>query len=114
MRFSNRPECFYGKLYRERKQQEIDRNDRNEFADQAKAALESQKFGKETDAFKWYSQGKLPPAQIDARARRHAIKSFLFHWFEQAYRKQYGVDPPQPYVIAHLGHVQKIKANQRD
>ena len=37
------------------------------------------KFKATTDAHKHLSGGKLPPAQIDGRARRYAVKLFLSH-----------------------------------
>lgn len=52
----------------------------------------------------------LPPAHIHARARRYAVKLFLSHWWEEAYRRHYGTEPPLPYPIAFLGHVHKIEA----
>lgn len=102
MKFSNKDECVYGKLYRERKAFEQANSDAGKLAEQAKAKAE--KVGKNTEAFKHYSQGKLSPGHIDARARRYAVKQFLSdlhaHWFEQ----HFGEKPPLPYPIAILGH----------
>jgi len=34
---------------------------------------------------------------------------FLSHWFDEAYRHQFGKQPPDPYPLAHLnGHVHRI------
>jgi len=47
----------------------------------------------------------LPPAHIQQRSERWAMKLFLSHWHHEAYKNRYGVDPPLPYPIAHMGHV---------
>ena len=54
VKFSNRPECKYGKLWRERKEHEIERNVSGELADQATRALAAKNFGTATDARAWY------------------------------------------------------------
>lgn len=110
MKFAGKDECFYGKLYRERKALEIERNERLEFKEQAEAILAKKNIGKTTDAYKAYSVGKLPPAQIDARARRYAVKIFLAHFHEKYYEHHYKTPAPLPYPIAHQGHVHKIEA----
>jgi hypothetical protein len=108
MKFSNADECVYGKVYRLRKQYEIDRNERGDNAATAAAILEARKIGKSTEAYKHLSGGKLPPAQIDARARRYAVKLFLSHlqlvwwWLEK------GTLPPKPYAVVHLEHAHMI------
>lgn len=105
MKFHNRDECYYGKLYAARKALEVSRNEESRFADQAAAILTKKKIGKETDAYAAYSTGKLPPAQIDARARRYAVKMFLSHLQEVWWFLDTGQMPPKPYVLEHLGHV---------
>jgi hypothetical protein len=108
IKFQNNPNDTYGKLYVQRKAFEQVHNEAGDFADQAKAVLESKKVRKETEAYKWYSQGKLPPAHIHARARRWAVKIFLYHWFAEAYQRRWNKEPPKPYVIEHLGHADLI------
>ena len=108
VKVSGNPDAFYGQIYLQRKAIEIQRNDAGEFAGQAAAKLEKYKIGKATDAYKHYSAGKLPPAHIHARAKRYAVKLFLSHWHEQAYRLYYGKEPPAPYPIAHMDHAHKI------
>lgn len=105
----NRPDDVYGKIYAERKEIEAKKNDELAFADQAKAKLEKYNIGKSTDAYKAYSQGKLPAAHIHARAKRYAVKLFLAHYHEMHYRLQ-GKEPPVPYPIAILGHAHWRKA----
>ena len=100
----------YGHIYVERKAQEIAKNEAGEFADQAAAKLKKFKIGKTTDAYKAYSEGKLPPAHIHSRAKRYAVKLFLSHFHEMAYLFEYGTKPPLPYPIAIQGHAHKIEA----
>ncbi len=99
----------YGKVWRARKEQETRKNEAGEYADQAKAILAAKKIGKDTEAYKALSVGKLPPGQIHARAKRYAVKLFLSHLFE-VWRKHEGLEAPEPYCFAHLGHVHKIEA----
>lgn len=101
---SGKPDSLYGQAYRERKAEEQARNERYEFANQAADKLERFNIGKDTDAYKWYSVGKLPPAHIDQRAKRWAVKLFLSHWHEIAYEAHFGNPAPAPYAIAHMEH----------
>jgi hypothetical protein len=109
MKFAANEKCFYGHLYRERKALEVTRNEAGQFSDQAAAVMAKKKIGKNTDAFKAYSADKLPPAHIDARARRYAVKIFLAHLHEKLYEWHYNQPPPLPYPIAHLNHAHKIE-----
>lgn len=95
---------IYGKLYAERKASEADMNERGLYATQAAEVLSKKKIGKDTDAYKAYSVGKLPPAHLHARARRYAIKLFLAHYQEAAYWLKNNYAPPKPYSQAILGH----------
>lgn len=105
----NRDTDIYGHLFAEHKALETLKNENGDFADVAAAILASKKFNKDTEAYKAYSQGKLPPAHIHARARRYAVKIFLSHYFEVAYEIEYGKRPPEPYAIAILQHAHKIE-----
>lgn len=106
MKFSGQEECFYGKLYLERKKYEVARNDR---MDNKELALSlAPRFNKSTDAYKHLMEGKLPPAQIDARARRWAVKIFLSHVQQVWWEMDTGEKPPKPFPIAHLGHAHEI------
>lgn len=107
----NREDAFYGHILKQRKEYEVQRNEAGELADQARAKLEKYRIGRTTDAYKHYSQGRLPPAHIHARAKRYAVKLFLSHWHERAYEFEYGVKPPAPYPISILGHAHKIEAS---
>jgi len=102
---SNNENSVYGPIYKQRKEQETEKNERGEFAEQAAGILREKKIGEKTDAYKSYIQGKLPPAHIHARATRFAVKLFLAHFHLMAYFNHYGVLPPKPYAMEHLGHV---------
>lgn len=108
VKFSNHPDDIYGKIYVQRKALEVERNENNAFAEQAAAQLKRKNFKKTTEAYKNYIIGKLPPAHIHARAKRYAVKIFLAHFHEVAFELQFGKKPPMPYVIEHLGHVDKL------
>lgn len=112
VKVSGKEDAFYGRLYAERKALENQRNEAGEFAEQAKQKLEKNKIGKNTDAYKAYSKGKLPPAHIHARAKRYAVKIFLSHLFDGWYRAHYNEAPPKPFAIAHLDHAHIIEVNQ--
>jgi hypothetical protein len=108
VKVSGNPKSTYGRLYRERKEYEERRNGAGECAQQASEILSNKKFGKDTEAYKHLSAGKLPPAHVHARAKRYAVKIFLAHYHETAYRLHFGTEPPKPYAIAILGHAHEI------
>ncbi len=108
VKVSGRDDDVYGKLYLRRKQQEVERNDAGKFADQAARKLERFKIGKDTDAYRAYAAGKLPPAHIHARAKRWAVKLFLAHYHHVAFTLANGTPPPKPYVLTHLDHADFI------
>lgn len=90
---------FYGKLFRGRRDLEEERNEALQFKDQAAAALEAKNYRKETDAYKAYSIGKLPPAHLHERARRYTIKLFLSHLHHVMYFDLNGVAPARPPIF---------------
>lgn len=99
-------DSFYSRVYCERKEYEIARNDRGELADQA--AVGAARVSKSTEAYAHYSAGKLPPGHLDMRARRYTAKLFLAHLHHVMYEEHHGRKPPLPYVIAHGGHAHVI------
>lgn len=108
-RFSKRDECYYGKLYVQRKEYEIARNDRGGNAEAARETLAAKRISDAaTKAI--YESGKLPPGRLDLRATRWAVKQFLADMHGEWYRREFGKDPPLPYPIAHLGHAHVRKA----
>jgi len=101
---SGKDDAFYGKLYQKRKAEETVKNERGGFSEQAARALEEKNWSKSTEAYKQLIQGRLPKAQIHARAKRYAVKLFLAHFHAVYYEWHYGTPPPNPYPIAILGH----------
>lgn len=100
----NAEDAVYGKLYKERKEFETAQNESLTYREQAANVLATKKIGKDTDAYKSYSIGKLPPAHIHARAKRFAVKQLLSDLHAEMYRTILKQEPPLPYPIAILGH----------
>ncbi|MBP8282879.1 MAG: hypothetical protein KAX46_03045 [Chromatiaceae bacterium] len=137
---SSHPRDFYGQIYRQRKVYEWDRNINGAMAEQATHYLNAKKYGTDTDARAWYSgacspdlarasleAGKtptaaackaaegvpmLPPAQIDMRARRYAVKLFLSHLQQRWWETEFHAPPPKPFAIGILGHAHVIDPPQ--
>lgn len=107
VKVSNKEDAFYGKLFRERKAFEVERNEKGNYKDAAKEGAE--RVGKQTEAYKSYKIGKLPKAHVHAIARRWVVKLFLSHYFEMGHRLVLKKDAPNPYVFEHLGHVGRIE-----
>jgi hypothetical protein len=106
MKFHKNEACYYGHVYRARKDYEEERNNRGGNA--ARAAELLPKFSKSTEAYKHLKEGRLPPGQIDARARRYAVKLFLSHLQQVWFKLETGEDPPKPFAISRLGHADYI------
>ncbi|MHB8069867.1 MAG: hypothetical protein ACYDIC_18395, partial [Desulfobaccales bacterium] len=85
-----------------------------EFRDQAVEKLKKFNIGKNTEAYKYYSIGKLPPGHIHARAKRYAVKIFLSHYHARAYELEFGEKPPAPYPLAIMGHAHYIGPEVRE
>jgi hypothetical protein len=107
VKVSGRDDAFYGQLYRQRKAQEVERNESGDNADAAAQTLEDRTI-KDRKLRATYEAGLLPDGRVDLRARRWVVKLFLSHWHAVAYRAHHGKNPPNPYVITHLGHVDMI------
>lgn len=98
---------FYGKLYKKRREEEGKNSDAGVYKQQAADILAKVPNHVQKAI---YSQGKLPDGHLHSRAKRWTVKLFLSHWWEQAYEDTFGKKPTlDPYAIAHLGHVHKIK-----
>lgn len=104
VKVSGNDKAYYGVIYKHRKLYENQRNDALAYADQARTALSTRRYGDDTTARKFYEQGKLPPARIHRRACRYATKWFLadlqcvWWWHETK------TPPAMPYSISHMGH----------
>jgi hypothetical protein len=99
---SNAADSFYGQKYKLRKEYEVAKNERGDYAEQAAALLERVPKHRQKAI---YEKGTLPPGHIDARARRWTVKLFLSGWHEVAYFCRYQAMPPRPYPIDRIpGH----------
>jgi hypothetical protein len=110
VKFSNDERCFYGRIYRERKEQEVAFNAMGRFRQHAENRLaRDKKRGKSSkEAAAYHEHGFLSPGHLDLRARRYAVKLFLSHMHDEWYRRAFGTEPPAPYPIGILGHAHRI------
>lgn len=99
---------FYGKIYKERKLMETERNLRGDYAEIAAKELASKNYAKNTPTYAALSAGRLSAAHIHARARRYAVKLFLSHLHEVMYLVVLKKAPPAPYAISILEHAHRI------
>ena len=104
---------IYGKHYLARKAYETSRNDTGLLADEAARRIEEDdkkpaNRRMDADLRALLATGKLPQKALHERSKRWAVKLFLSHWHDEAYRQHYKTEPPLPYPIAILGHAHKI------
>lgn len=102
VKLKNHADSYYSAIYVRRKEYEIAHNTAGDYKEQA--AIGAARVGKKTEAYKYYSIGKLPPGHIDARARRYAIKIFLSHLHHVMFEVEFGVPPPKPFPLGTDGH----------
>lgn len=103
MKVSNRG-SLYGQLYLQRKADEIEKNNKGMYAEQAKRLLESKNYDKSTQTYKALSEGKLSDGHITQRAKRYAVKLFISHVYEAMYWEAYHKEAPSHYVLEFGGH----------
>jgi hypothetical protein len=106
-KFSNAEACFYGHLYRQRKQYEVERDESGGNAETAAATLVERSF-RDAATKAIYESGHLPAGRLDLRASRWAVKLFMAHLHEVMFVDRYDRMPPKPYVMEHLGHAHEI------
>ncbi len=97
-------ESLYADLFRQRKDLEVERNEKLLFKDQAAEGLK--RVGKGTEAYTWYKKGMLPPGRLNLRAMRKSTKMFLSHYWAVAYECHYDKKAENPWIIAHGGHAE--------
>lgn len=114
VKVSGKENSTYGCLFKERKAYEQEMNESGGYEEQAQEALVNYNYGRDTEAFAWYSNGKLPPAHVHARAKRWTVKMFLSHYHEAAFVSRFGKLPPEPYAISQLGHAHQVYAPNMD
>ena len=76
---SGHDDCLYGQLYKQRKAYEQSRNEQGLYAEQAARMLSEKRIGDDTEAYKHYTDGRLPPGHIHARAKRLVVKILINH-----------------------------------
>lgn len=108
IKVQSRESDVYGKLFRERKDKEIEMNLNGEFANQAKEILRTKKIGKTTSTYGHLIKGRLSPDHINSRARRYAAKIFIAHYQQVIHFIHHGTIAPRPWIIEHGGHVDEI------
>ena len=101
----NKPKDFYGHLYQDRRDFEDAENEAGNYAEEAEKQLTQKNYGKNTEAYKIYSTGKLPPNHMFSRSKRWTVKLFLSHYW-QVGKDIKGTLPPdwKPWVISIGGH----------
>lgn len=99
VKVQNKENSLYGRLYKERLQYEINRNEAGGNAGYAKKTLSKKSYGKQTEAYKAYIQGKLPKKQLQMRAKRHTVKILLNHLFEFQHLEKFRTPAPIPYAF---------------
>jgi hypothetical protein len=107
LKLKGHEDSFYSRIYVQRKEQEVAKNEAGDFAAQAAVELATLK-DKKTPTYALNAAGKLSPAHLEARAERYAVKMFLAHLHHVMHECELGVPPPKPYVITHLGHAHII------
>ena len=109
VKFQNRNECQYGKLFAERKAMLAEQNARGEFKATADAELEAKgKRMLHTQRIQHWREGRLAPAHIHDRARRWVVKLFLSHIHRVMHLDFHGTEPPKPYVLTLPNHVHEV------
>tara|TARA_B100000131_G_scaffold142322_2_gene138481 strand:+ start:1225 stop:2082 length:858 start_codon:yes stop_codon:yes gene_type:complete len=109
VKVSNQDEAFYGQLYSQRKELEVNKNASGQYKDHAEKQLKEKNYNKSTVAYKHYIKGELPPGHVHAIAKRWTVKLFLSHLHYIWYQHEHSDTPPQPYALAQLGHAHLIE-----
>ena len=99
VKFSGKPECYYGQLYRAYKADEIAKDMKGLNAECARQTLLERNFS-DADVRGVYESGHLPAGRIDLRARRRVSKLFLSHWHQVMWESTAGACP-KPYILEH-------------
>lgn len=111
VKVSGKDTALYGKLYRQAKDRETERNQRGDFADQARHSLATKRYSTDTLAYAAYAKGALPDARIHLRAKRRAVKMFLAHLHHVMFEQHYKRPAPMPYVIEHGDEAGRVHAH---
>lgn len=107
VKVSGRDDAFYGQLYRHRKAYELARDADGGHKEAADVTLAAKRL-KDKATIERYESGHLPDGRLDLRARRWAVKMLLSHLHYVMWEDRTGEQPPKPYAISILGHVDMI------
>jgi hypothetical protein len=102
------PKAFYGNMLAVWHADMNLANERGEYKERADKALADKKYTK-VDCIKTLKAGKMPDGWILATAKRKAVKTFLFHYYQRG-RELAGLPWVKPYSIAHKNHADFIDA----
>jgi hypothetical protein len=102
-RTSGNDDAFYGRLYRERKELLVERNDAGRNAERAKVF-----HTRSADVKKTLALGKLPAGNLDRQACNFVAKIFLSHLHGVMFWDRYKSAPPRPFALSILGHAHEI------
>lgn len=94
---------LYGEIIARRKEEELFKNERRAYKDQAQKILDTKNIS-DKKTLETLRDGKLTLGHIDTRARRYGVKLFISHVYEAMYYDKFGKEPPKTYVIEHMGH----------
>jgi len=103
-RSSGSADSIYGRLYQQRKEYVVAKNERGDNAERAKTFRTN---SKEVRAV--LATGKLPAGNLDRQAANYAAKIFLSHVHAIMYFDRYGKPPAKPFAIAIMGHAHEIE-----
>lgn len=109
VKFSGQEECFYGKIYREFKAEEIRRNESGHYKEAAAEQLRIKDWKDDTITKARLLEGKLSDKHLDMKARRRVVKIFLTHYWKKG-REARNLPVRPPYAQACLGHDGIIEA----
>ena len=113
VKLSNRPDCKYGQLYRQRKEVLVAKNAVGDYARLAERSLQDRNII-DAELRKCYQSGRMPDGRIDAWARRHVVELFLSHWFEAATWCAYNRMPKRPWQFAYTDHDPRSYVSPQD
>lgn len=112
VKLGSKEDSFYSTFYRNRKAEEIFRNERGDRAELARKTLMKMPNHAQKAV---YAEGKLPDGRVDLMARRATEKLFLSHLHELWWKVTHGwEEPPKPFSISVLGHAHYIRPPYQD
>ncbi len=107
----NNEKAFYGRLYRERKKLEVQRNEAGDFralALERLALANRNRYRISPEQREIWGSGKLQAVGLDRRAARYAVKIFLSHLHQVGREILFG-ECVKPWVLVHgQGHAHFI------